>query len=72
MRKELKKATTQCWMIRESEIHTTRYPELNYQLQGAGNWRILDSSTGAAVGPSYRTRAELLADLARFAEVFGC
>jgi hypothetical protein len=49
----------------------TRFPELRYRRQGRGLWRVLDSSTGAAVGPHYGTRSELLADLERYAAVFG-
>jgi len=49
----------------------TRFPELGYRKTG-NVWRIVDRSTGEAVGPQYRTRAELLADLPRFAEQFGC
>lgn len=49
----------------------TRYPELNYENQSRNNWRIIDVSTGCAVGPSYHSEAELLADLDRFAKVFG-
>jgi hypothetical protein len=53
-------------------VKPTRFPELGYQHQGKDAWRILDRSTGAAVGPLYPTRESLLADLERFAGVFGC
>jgi hypothetical protein len=56
----------------------TRYAELAYQHRG-DHWRILDLTGGEpaedapGVGPQYRTRAELLADLDRYAtDVFGC
>ena len=44
----------------------TRFPELNYERHGKV-WRFLDSTTGAAVGPTYASKAELLADLERYA-----
>lgn len=50
----------------------TRYPELGYRHQGSGLWRIVDNSSGSEVGPQYRTKAELLADLDRYARYFGC
>ena len=50
----------------------TRFLELNYVKIKDGLWRIVDASTGAPVGPHYRTKMELLADLDRFASVFGC
>jgi len=49
----------------------TRYAELAYEQHARDLWRIIDTSTGAAVGPQYKSRAELLADLRRFAGVFG-
>ena len=49
----------------------TRYAELSYEEQARDLWRIIDTSTGAAVGPQYKSRAELLADLDRFAREFG-
>ena len=49
----------------------TRYPELGY-VHSVGCWRIVDMSTGDVVGPLYKTRAELLADLPRYAALFGC
>lgn len=53
-------------------MNDTRYPELFYVNDGYRLWRIIDASTGNRVGPQYKTRAELLADLDRFASVFGC
>lgn len=49
----------------------TRFPELNYQRQW-DRWRIVTAEDGAAVGPQYRSKAELLADLERYAGVYGC
>lgn len=49
----------------------TRFPELSYAKTG-NVWRFVDNSTGRVVGPSYRTKAELLADVERYAKLFGC
>lgn len=55
------------------KVRPTRYKELGY-MEWGGDWRILDLTSGdpAVVGPVYRTRAELLADLDRYAGFFGC
>jgi hypothetical protein len=45
---------------------STRYPELQYEQHTRNLWRIIDAETGAAIGPQYRTRVELLADLPAF------
>lgn len=54
-------------------IRPTRYLELGYRNDGRGLWRIyaLDG-TPAAVGPHYASKAELLADLNRYAKEYGC
>jgi hypothetical protein len=52
-------------------ICRTRYPELCYQRQW-DLWRIVTAEDEATVGPQYRTRAELLGDLERYAGVYGC
>ena len=44
----------------------TRYPELAYERHASGLWRIIDTETGAAIGPHYATRAELLVGLDAF------
>jgi hypothetical protein len=49
----------------------TRYTELAYEQQDAGLWRIIDMTEGKAIGPQYKSRAELLADSDRFAREFG-
>ncbi len=60
-------------MARTTEtIHPTRYPELGYAHDGPSLWRFVDLDSGNRIGPQYRTRAELLADLDRYAESFGC
>jgi hypothetical protein len=43
----------------------TRYPELDYRQDAPGTWRIVNG--GASVGPHYASKAELLADLERYA-----
>lgn len=53
-------------------VRPTHFPELSYQHQGHLNWRILATASGAPVGPQYPTRETLLADLDRYAGVFGC
>ena len=51
----------------------TRYAELGYRRGGPTLWRIYcTQSEGAEVGPLYRSKAELLADLGNFAAEFGC
>ncbi len=60
-------------------IHPTRFPELSYVNDAPGLWRIVDALNGlnasgylSRIGPHYRTKGELLADLARYASVYGC
>ncbi len=54
------------------ELRKTRFPELAYTNITPGLWRIVDTSTKQTVGPHYATKAELLADLERYARDFGC
>lgn len=49
----------------------TRYKELDYVNNG-DHWRFVDTSSGSTVGPLYKTKAELLADMDRYAHNFGC
>ena len=51
--------------------YSTKYPELKFRQDSRDNWRIVDASNSASIGPSYPTRAALLADLDAFAVVFG-
>lgn len=54
-----------------SKVYPTRYPELSFRRTGPGNvWRFVDTSTGSVVGPYYRSKAELLADLQRYGNEF--
>ena len=52
-------------------MRPTRYKALGYERQGRELWRFIDAATGAAVGPQFKTRAELLAALEMFAATFG-
>ena len=54
------------------KLHGTRYPMMSFASVGR-DWRFFDL-TGhepQAVGPYYHSKAELLADLARFAREYG-
>ena len=64
---------TPCKLYTPGPVVRTRFPELAYQHRG-DHWRILDVTGGgeSGVGPQYPTRAELLADLERYAAAFGC
>jgi hypothetical protein len=56
-------------------IRPTRYTGLGYREDFRGCWRIYDISEPGrqgAVGPKYRTKVELLADLDRYAREYGC
>ena len=53
-------------------IRATRFSELGYTHVTRNLWRNVDISTGNVVGPHYRSKAELLADLERYAALFGC
>ena len=53
-------------------VRPTRYAELGYCRHAADLWRIIALDTNSAVGPQYKTKAELLGDLARYAAEYGC
>jgi len=50
----------------------TRFPELAYAQHAPSLWRIIATDTNQAVGGFYATKAELLADLERYAIDYGC
>ena len=55
-------------------LRPTRYAELFYRQDAPTLWRIYVKEAGDiayAVGPHYRTKAELLADLQQYAELYG-
>ena len=49
----------------------TRFDELRFHQPFPGVWRFVDAED-RDVGPQYATRAELLADLERYAAEYGC
>ena len=49
----------------------TRFPELAYRRDAPHIWRIIATETMQSIGPHYFTRAELLADLDRYARDYG-
>jgi hypothetical protein len=52
-------------------MYLTRFRSLRYTCIDIGLWRFVDASTGRTIGPYYSREQELLADLNRFAQVFG-
>jgi len=54
-------------------VRPTRFPELGYRFDGPRCWRIYDitDKREAAVGPFYASKAELFADLDRYAKDYG-
>lgn len=54
-------------------IRPTRFATLGYRQDDTSLWRVynMDGDTPHAVGPHYRTKAELLADLERYANEYG-
>ena len=51
-------------------VRPTRFDGLGYANVG-GDWRFVDIASDQVTGAIYRTRGELLADLATFAQVMG-
>ncbi len=50
----------------------SRYKELGWTKIDRNLYRFVDASTQNCIGPYYATKAELLADMDRFARDFGC
>lgn len=48
-------------------ITPTRFAGLGFTQVVRASWRMVDLSTDAVIGPQYKTKTELLADLPRFA-----
>jgi len=72
------KASSVRIIIGGSETRDTRFENLGYRCDGPKLWRIVDKQGGlvggfhSAIGPQYKSKGELLADLERFArEVYG-
>lgn len=56
-------------------VRETTFPELGFckmEASGSPIWRIVDRASGCVIGPIYKSRPELLQDLVRFAQEFGC
>jgi hypothetical protein len=51
---------------------STRFPELGFRKDAPGLWRIVAADTEHSIGEHYVTKAELLADLERYARDYGC
>lgn len=60
------------------KIHRTRYDVLGYAKVCRGLWRFVDLTDGVNsdlpkfIGEFYRTKDELLSDIARYAKMYGC
>lgn len=52
-------------------IRKTRYPEFGFEQYSPRLWRIVVLPDGCVVGPLYASKAELLADLSRYARDYG-
>ena len=48
----------------------TRCPHLNIWKQAPGLWRFVTTESNSVVGSQYRTKFEIYADLARYAEEY--
>ena len=57
--------------MKTAGVRPTQFPEIGYTKVTDDLWRFVDTSTGAAVGPHFKTKAELLANLTEFASTFG-
>jgi len=53
-------------------VRKTRFSELGYEQHAPDLWRIIALDGNAAVGPHYKSQAELLGDLKRYAREYGC
>ena len=58
--------------IGDRPIRPTRYPELGYRQDAPDLWRIYATEDRCPVGPHFASKAELLADLHRYAAFYGC
>jgi hypothetical protein len=54
-----------------NNVSNTRFHELGFTTYH-GIWRIVAKDTGNVVGPIYKSKSELLADLPRYAADYGC
>lgn len=56
----------------EMTVNKTRFIGMGFAKVASGLWRFVDTDTGNCVGPQYRRKDELLADLTRYATEYGC
>ena len=54
------------------EYRPTRYKQLGYFNWGPRHWQFMALDGFAPVGKIYPTKAELLADIDRYAKFYGC
>src|SRR5215469_8444758 len=54
------------------KVYRTRFSELGYTHVEQGLWRFVATDGNAPVGPFYQSQNELLCDLDRYAEFYGC
>lgn len=62
-------------MFDQLKIHRTRFAELAFVKLTPTCWRLVATASlprVAVIGPLYRTKAELLADLTGYAAGYGC
>lgn len=63
-------------LIQSNRATKTRFAELGILKCTPSLWRIVDITegldSGRVIGPHYRSKMELLADLPRYAQEFGC
>lgn len=52
-------------------LRPTRFPHLAYRKDKPWSWRIVATGDGQTIGPRYRTRTALLANLDRAARDYG-
>ena len=52
-------------------VHETSYYNLGYGYLGENRWQFIELSTEKLIGPFYRTRSDLVADISRFARSQG-
>lgn len=58
-------------ILNEIKIRPTRIKGLGYAKITATLWRFYDTETNSSTGPDYLSKAELLADIDRFAKEYG-
>ena len=65
-------------MLPTEQVTKTQYQDLAYVCEGKTKWRIVDTAfvnangRFARTGPIYKGKDDLLADLERYAKMYGC